>query len=176
MKEPTDPAATSALSSPLQRVRVGIGDGWHAELRKLDRGAALRVSGPSGGALLELEICLTPAGPVVRARAPTIEIESEGDLVARCDRFRVEARQAIDLVSSGALRAEGREVSMRATHGSALLEASDDVQLLGEQVLLNCDRPAPLPPWVATAPAPERTIARQDEGGNADLLPTVGSE
>ena len=101
---------------------------------------------------------------------------SDGDLVARCNRFGVEARESIDLVSAGPLRAEGREVAVHARRGSAVVEASDDVQLLGEQVLLNCDRPAPLPAWVAPALPPERTIARQDEGGDADLLGSVGSK
>jgi hypothetical protein len=168
-------AAIEKPAPAAARAPVALDDGWSAELRKLDGGAVLRVSRPSGGAALELEIHLTDAGPVVRARASAIEIESDGDLVARCDRFRVEARQSIDLVSSGTLRAEAREVAVRATHGSAVVEASDDVQLLGEQVLLNCERPAPLPPWVAIAPAPERTVARQDEAGDADLLPSLGS-
>jgi len=165
-----------AIEKPALAARkpIALDDGWHAELRRLDGGAVLRVSRPSGGAPLELEIHLTDAGPVVRARASAIEIESDGDLVARCDRFRVEARKAIDLISSGALRAEGREIALRATHGSAVVDASDDVQLLGEQVLLNCDRPAPLPAWVTVAPAPEHTVARQDEGGDAELFVSIG--
>ena len=155
---------------------LALADGWRADLRKLDGGAVLRIARPAGGAALEIEIRLTPAGPVVRARAAAIEIESEGDLVARCNRFGVEARESIDLVSAGPLRAEGREVAVRAARGSAVVEASDDVQLLGEQVLLNCDRPAPIPAWVAPAPAPERTVARQDECGDGDLLSPLRSE
>ena len=118
---------------------------------------------------MELEIALTDAGPVIRAHAAAVEIESEGDFVARCDRFRVEAR-AVELVSSGALRAEGREVDIRATLGSVRVRANDDVQLLGEQILLNCDRPATLPAWLPAAPPVERTVPRQDEGGDPDVL------
>jgi hypothetical protein len=180
-KAPPPPSRATAIEkaavAPAAGGSIALDGGWRAELREVAAGALLRVWRPSGGGSpLELEVRLTETGPVVRARVSALEIESEGDLVARCEAFRVEARQAIDLVSSGTLRAEGRQVAVRSTHGSALVEASDDVQLLGEQVLLNCDRPAPLPPWVPIAPSPERTIARKDEGGDADLLSSIDSD
>jgi len=171
MKEPADREITANdVPAPLSRARVGMGDGWHAELAKRPRGAVLRVAHEAGGGTLEIEVSLTAAGPVVRARAAALEIESEGDLVARCDRFRVEARSAVDIVSAGAMRATGRHVDLQATHGSARVRANDDVQLLGEQVLLNCDRQPVLPRWVTPPSVPAPTLAATCASGDRALI------
>jgi hypothetical protein len=149
---------------------LGLGDGWHAELAKRPLGAVLRVSNEAGGGALEIEVRLTESGPVVRARASALEIETDGDLVARCERFRLEARGGVEVVSDGPVKAIGRNVDIKATHGSARVRANDDVQLLGEQVLLNCDRAEPLPRWAVTPSAPSPSLPAQNESGDPDLL------
>jgi len=159
------PAAVAAAEVP-------IGDGWSAALSRQPGGALLRVARGADDQALEIVISLTADGPVVRARAAALEIETEHDLVARCDRFRVEARQSIELVAGDTLAAQGRRVAVQATHGTARIEANDDVQLLGENVLLNCDRPPPpVPAWARPTPAaPEPTLAAQAASGDAALL------
>jgi len=140
---------TELLPTAEAPAMVSLSEGWTAELRSAAGGAArLRVARPEGGATLEISIVITAGGPAIRAHAASLEIESDTDLVARCQRFRVEASQSVDLVTGGTLRAEGRRLELEATHGSARIHANDDVQLLGENVLLNCD-PAPvaMPAW-----------------------------
>jgi hypothetical protein len=133
-------------------------------------GALLRVSGPNGGTSIEISITLTASGPVLRARAAALEIEADTDLVARCRRFRVEARESLELIAGGTLLAEGRRVTVEATHGSARVHANDDVQLLGENVLLNCERSPPMPPWVGLAPAmPRPALPVEDVSGDAKI-------
>lgn len=149
---------------------VSIGEGWTAALVPLAGGAVLRVARGAADQTLEIVISLTADGPVVRARAAALEIDCEQDLVARCDRFRVEARTEAEIVSGGTLRAQGRRLELEATHGSARVRANDDVQLLGEQVLLNCDRPLPTPQWVLPASLPEPSLAAEDASGDDELL------
>jgi hypothetical protein len=148
-----------------------IGDGWNAQLSQRPQGAVLRVARGAREQTLEISITLTANGPIVRARAAALEIESDSDLVARCERFRVEARESVDIVSGGTVRAQGRRIDVEATHGSARVRANDDVQLLGENVLLNCDRPAPVPPWaLPVAPLPAPTVTAQEVSGDEELL------
>jgi hypothetical protein len=150
---------------------VPIGEGWSAELARQPRGALLRVGRGAGERTLEIEISLTADGPVVRARAAALEIDSDTDLVARCERFRVEARQSVDIVSEGTLRTQGRRVEVEATHGSARVVANDDVQLLGENVLLNCEPQPPMPQWAFPVPSlPEPSLPAEEASGDADLL------
>jgi hypothetical protein len=155
----TDPRGRSRLDSQSLAVSPAIasgsiGQGWNAAFVAQEGGAVLRVHRGAADPMLEIRIVLTPEGPVVRARAAALEIQSATDLVARCERFRVEASDSVDIVAGGALRAEGRCVDVEATHGTARVRANDDVQLLGENVLLNCDRNPPMPGWVAPVPEP----------------------
>ena len=162
---------------PADTAAVSIGDGWSAELSPRPQGALLRVGRGLGEQTLEISITLTADGPRVRARAAALEIESDTDLVARCERFRVEARQAVDIVSGGAVRAQGRRIDLEATHGSARIRANDDVQLLGENVLLNCDRPAPMPMWaLPVPPIPGPSLPVQEASGDEALLQVVKGE
>ena len=99
-KAPPPPRRATAIEkaavAPAAGGSIALDGGWRAELREVAAGALLRVWRPSGGGSpLELEVRLTETGPVVRARVSALEIESEGDLVARCEAFRVQARQAI---------------------------------------------------------------------------------
>jgi hypothetical protein len=148
-----------------------LGAGWMARLSPSDGGAVVRVQRGPGEPMLEIAIGLGAEGPVVRVRAAALEIESTGDLVARCDRFRVEARQSVELVSGGALRAEGRTVEVQATHGRALVQANDDVKLLGENVLLNCERSPTVPNWAVRAQLPPSpSVPVEQASGDPELV------
>jgi hypothetical protein len=160
----------SAALGPSRSSVVPVGDGWQAELIPGTGGALLRIVRSTTEPTLEITVSMTKDGPVVRARAAALEIESDGDLIARCDRFRVEARDSIDLRAGGTLRAEGRRVALEATHGSIKAHANDDVQLLGENVLLNCERSPPVPKWALPTPLlPAPTVPAQESSGDAAL-------
>jgi hypothetical protein len=175
-KEDADLARPTVIQSA-DTAAVPIGDGWSAELSPRPRGALLRVMRGLEGQALEIIIALTADGPVIRARAAALEIESDTDLVARCERFRVEARQAVDIISGGSVSAQGRRMDLEATHGSVRVRANDDVQLLGENVLLNCDRPAPVPRWAIPVPTvPEPSLPVQESSGDEALLSVMRGE
>ena len=146
--------------------------GWTAQLSRTDAGVRLRVRQGDSSAKLELTIVITPEGPVLRAHASALEVETDNDLVARCGTFRVEARDRIELVAGGVLQAAGRRVDVEATHGSARVRANDDVQLLGENVLLNCEGPNPeVPSWAAASPSPPvPSLPPATASGDTDLL------
>lgn len=152
-----------------------LGLGWSASLEARRGGALLRVSHPEQRGLL-LEIAITVDGPVVRAFGAALELSSLGEIKARCERFTIEASQRIALKApeitqqaSEYLRAEGRTVEVDATAGDVLIHANDDVQVLGEQVLLNCDREPERPAWIPR-PEPETTLPRQDVLGDPSLV------
>lgn len=170
--------SATAVPAPATAGPVPLGDGWSAALTRQPGGVLLRVGRGASDQTLEITISLTADGPVVRARAAALEIETEHDLVARCDRFRVEARHSVELISGDTLRAQGRRVEVEATHGTARIEANDDVQLLGENVLLNCDRPPPpVPAWARPGPAaPEPTLPAQPASGDPALLAALAGD
>jgi hypothetical protein len=127
-----------------------------------------------------MEIAITPRGPIVRARATALVLDSAEEIVAHCERFLVEARSSITLraeeirqEASGLMHAAGSEVELKATDGSLRASANDDVQLLGEQILLNCDREPPVPQWISPPSAPESILERQNCFGDISLFDTL---
>jgi len=151
-----------------------LGLGWSAELQRGERGALLRLQHPQQG-MVTVEIALTARGPVIRASAAALEIDTPGEVFARCERFTVEARQNVTLrapeilhQASGAMRVEGKTVEIDAVTGGVRMHANDDVQLLGERVLLNCEREAPLPSWLPPGPGP--TLPAETVSGDASLF------
>lgn len=141
-----------------RRKALQLADGTQLEVAATSGGAHLILRQSDGLPRLEIDISLTPQGPVIRARAAALDIEVAHDLVARCDTFRVEASRAIELVSGGNLQAR----------------ANDDVQLLGEQILLNTERQKELPAWInATPVVAETVVPASDRSGDAELLSTL---
>jgi hypothetical protein len=120
-------------------------------LTLVERTRALHISDRDG--VVELEIELHEAGPVVRVRASALHVEASGSLSVGCERFELRAREGIQLTSDRDLTAsvagdldlragrharwEGQSVRVRASRGEAQLEASDDVRIDGERILLN---------------------------------------
>jgi uncharacterized protein (DUF2345 family) len=120
---------------------------------------ALHIHGPQGE--VEIEIELRDTGPIVRVRAAALQVETRGELSLSCERFEVRARDSIQLASQGDIRVtsdgdlaasvrgdvdvrasghahwEGKAVRIRARRGEAQIEASDEVRIEGERVLLN---------------------------------------
>lgn len=140
--------------------------------------ARVRVRDASGAAL-EIQIRFDSTGPIVSVRAQRLELEASEHVSARCDTFSVLARQRIELASGGEFvqRAAGnatlqaRNVELRAEPGAIRLEANDDVQLLGENVLLNCEPPKPLPEWARARVRPEPVaMAPESEAGSPELV------
>jgi hypothetical protein len=143
-----------------------LGLGWSAVLEPKSRGAILRLVHP-GQESVAVEITITAKGPVIRACAAALEIESATDISARCERFTVDARESVTL-RAGIARVEGRSIDLDAKAGDVRIHANDDVQVLGEQVLLNCERDAVLPSWLPKPP--EVTLPRKDITGDVDLF------
>ncbi len=151
-----------------------VGRGWQLGVVAHEGGVTLALTHEER-APLELEISITDAGPVVRARAARLELETAEDITARCESFHLAARGSVTIEgaditqsASGSLRAEAKDISMEARCGDFKVLANDDVQLLGEEVLLNCEREAPAPSWLP--PPPPQPIARQDTQGDPELL------
>jgi hypothetical protein len=180
----TSSSTTASMSSgalvevPLANgAELAVGLGWSLALDRRARGLALQFRHPQQ-APFDVEIAITSSGPVVRASAVALEIDSADEIVARCDRFSIQARSSVEIAApeitcraSGTVRAEGREVDVVANAGDVRLRANDDVQLLGEQILLNCERQPPPPTWIPRmSPSPEVVLRRQDTSGELELL------
>ncbi len=131
--------------------------------------ARVRVLSSGQDAGLELEIVITERGPTLRVRAAALEFETPGDVGVRCRRFAVEASESVTLTAGAEARVEADAVTLEARKGMAKIRANDDVQLMGEQVLLNCERQAPMPSWVQTLDAPA-LLPTGPSCGDASLL------
>jgi uncharacterized protein (DUF2345 family) len=139
-----------------------------SKLPALQHGYAVRVPQAdlievvAPGGELCLSIRLDVGGPIVEVRAAALRVASQGDLSLDCDRFEVNARQDIALVSGGgiaqdahgdvtiradgeiATEAEGQQHHAR--RGNVDIRANDDVMLEGERVKLNGPRAFAVPP------------------------------
>lgn len=173
MESETKKRRATELSDDLAH---SLGFGWTARLEAQGRGAVLRIEHPDQ-APVDIVITITAQGPVIRASATALELETATDISAHCRRFTVDAQDSVTLrapeinqQASGLLRAEGQAVEVTAKAGDVRIHANDDVQVLGEQVLLNCDREPALPDWLPKPPSPEVTLPRQDVAGDVDLF------
>ncbi len=155
-----------------------LGDQYVVQLSSTESGAAVTVRGADGRPSLEVEIAMGPEGPIARLRTTAVQIETSQDVEVRCRSFRVEAAEDISFRSQSVLTGTAGSVALEACAGSIVARANDDVQLLGENVLLNCDRAAPVPEWVT---APARAAAREllgveDASGDAQLISSAREE
>jgi uncharacterized protein (DUF2345 family) len=139
--------------------------------------ARLQLTGAAGAPGLSLEIVLTPQGPSLRVQAPSVELVAEESLTTRCKHLHLEASESVRLSTKGALEVDAAAVTVEAHTGAVKLHANDDVQLLGEQVLLNCERQPELPPWAQVPPAdPPPLLPRRPASGDAQLLLDLGEK
>lgn len=103
---------------------------------------------------VELQICMTEKGPLLRFRAADVELDATRDVKVHCEEFHVKAakhivqeaggdlRQRIggqaDVKVRGRLTLAAREARLQAKRGNVQIEANDDVEVLGERIKLNC--------------------------------------
>ncbi len=123
-----------------EAVVVPMGHGRWLEVREEAVGDRVTVRG--GGGMIELELVADASGVRARVRAVSLELDAAESITARCKSLRVEAREEVSLT--------GDTVALEARRGDATVKANDRVRLDGEQVLLNCDDPEPVPAWMAT--------------------------
>lgn len=156
------------------RTSLAFGADHRLELAQQDDRARLRIVDSHARCGLDIEIRMTSAGPTVRVHAQAVELETAGAIAVRCETFNVEARDAIALRAGGVAKVDAHTVEVEARVGGAIVRANDDVQLLGEQVLLNCDRQPPIPRWVEPAALPEK-VPLANSSGDALLIEAVCS-
>jgi hypothetical protein len=152
-----------------------LGSQHTVELTSKGDRACLRVFDAQNRVGLDLEIVITPVGPVVRVRAQGVELEAAGEMVLRCADFHVHARDSIALHAGGKVSLDAHAVRIEARVGTAVVRANDDVQLLGEHVLLNCDREPPLPEWVQPV-VPVQHVPLAACNGDEPLLANMKGE
>ncbi len=147
-----------------------------------ERGALLRLESSDGGTV-NVEIVLTADRSLIRAGVGALEIKAESDVRVSCDRFLVDARESFAVSTAeishdarGALRGTASEVALTARSGGVAIRANDDVSVHGEQVLLNCERDSPLPPWLPRPPAAETSLPASAEHGDLELLRKMGED
>lgn len=137
-------------------------------------GARIAVSASDGSPALSLEIVMTPSGPALRVSAQSVELVAEGSLTARAKSLAFEASESVSIKAGGDAVIDARALSLEARVGKAKIQANDDVQLLGEQVLLNCERKVEAPPWAFESPKVPALMRLAESSGDAELLAAIG--
>jgi len=171
-------SSTKLTTPPDDLQEIHLRGGHVVEIASNEGGATLRLRDTATSAGLEIEIGWSPQGPVARVRAARIDFETTADVSLRCNSFQVEAARGISLRAQGDLTASGAAVAVEAREGRVVARANDDVQLLGEQILLNCDRTPEVPDWVKLAPGlmMNELVAIADSSGDEELIATVRGE
>lgn len=97
-------------------------------IRNGSDGQTVEVRGPDGS--LEVQIVITPQGPVVKLTAGRLEIATTEDVDIRCRKFKVHAESGVEIESEGkmALRSED-DLDLEAKQG--------DLRAKGETIWLN---------------------------------------
>jgi len=162
-------------------VRVALGHERAVEVAAHGNKTVLRVQGEHRQQL-DIEIRFDLDGPVVTVRAPKLELSGTKDISATCETFSVDASKRIELRSQGDIvqhaageaRVDAESVDVKARLGAIRLEANDEVQALGEMILLNCEHPrtaAPMPGWVKTeAPAVPVPVPAEPTSGDPEVI------
>jgi hypothetical protein len=162
-------------------VRIALGGERAIEVASRGNKTVLRLQGEHRQQL-DIEIRFDLNGPVVTVQAPKLEIAGAKDISAACETFTVDASKRIDLRSQGEMvqtakgtaRTEARRVEVEASPGAILLKANDEVQALGEMILLNSEHPrtaAPMPGWVKSEPAAASSpLPAEASSGDASVI------
>lgn len=136
----------------------------------------LKLVGSDGQ--IRLAISITPDGPVLRFEGRNLLLEATGDLAVEARRVAIHGREEVVITSggdasvcaAGSFSSEAKSQKITAHLGSVKVKANDDVQLLGEEVLLNCDHELPIPNWLPQTAAAEVTLPRADTDGDIHLI------
>jgi hypothetical protein len=145
-----DIAAAKSEPAP-QRMALSSGRVVEADVESQGRD---RLTIRSATGEVELQICMTEKGPLLRFRAADVELEATRDVKVHCEEFHVKAEKNIVQESGGDLRQRiggqadvkvrgrmtlaARETRVQAKRGNVQIEANDDVEVLGERIKLNC--------------------------------------
>lgn len=143
--------ATHSRDAAPQRMALASGRIVEADV---DEPGRERLTIRSATGEVELQICLTENGPLLRFRAADVELEATRDVKVHCEEFHVKAEKHIVQESGGDLRQRiggqadvkvrgrmtlaARETRLQAKRGNVQIEANDDVEILGERIKLNC--------------------------------------
>ncbi len=167
------------VASAEQQHTVPLENGGCLHVTSTPSRASLRIRSHDPAQDLTIELRFEAQGPALTIQANNVEICGTESIDARCKQFRVEAEEHIQFTSHGSIRhyaqrgteIQAGDVRVHASPGGVQLRANDDVQLLGEGILLNCDRPATPPPTRSPAvhPAPPRVPASR-ASGDAEIV------
>ncbi len=143
---------------------------FHDYAVRVPRGDLIEIVSPAGQLCLSIRLDVT--GPIVEVRAASLQVATRGDLVVDCDRFELNARRDIALVSAGGIAhdahgdvviradgeiaTEGAGLQHRARRGNVDIQANDDVMIDGERVMLNGPRAFAVPPIALASRQPVR--------------------
>lgn len=152
--------------------RLELSGGRVIEAVQRDGTELVRVRGRSGK--VEITIELTDAGARLIVDAADLELRASRSVTVACADFSLEA--------SGTARLAAADLSIAARVGDLALAANDAVDIEGEQILLNSDKPREPPTWLrddleAKLVGEIRRIPRRDREGTlagrpADEEPT----
>ncbi len=139
------------LESFLPEPALRLESGRALYVTKDPLGELVRVVGIDGR--LELSVVLTSAGPVLRMRALSLQLEAE-EIGLHAKKIELEAGEALSLRTDGQLDetvrgrrcstvlgssvAQARDHRIVAASGEVQVRAAGDVRVNGENVLLNC--------------------------------------
>jgi uncharacterized protein (DUF2345 family) len=142
-------AMASAPAQDSAELRLATGHVVRADA--MDR-SRITVQAPDG--TVQLRVAFTPDGPVLSFAAAALELTAQREVRIDCDRFDLRTRERIVLQSDGDieqaagrdallhagrnLTTAAREVNLVAHDGSVAIEASEDVDVQGAKILLNC--------------------------------------
>ncbi len=172
-RRPAKTRAVTATKKP-RRASFALGPSHALTVDANAHGARIAVSATDGSPALSLEIVMTPTGPSLRVSAQSVELVAAETLTARAKHIALDAQETVSIKAGGDATLDAHALSLEARVGRAQIRANDDVQLLGEQVLLNCERKVETPPWVFEAPAVPAALPRAEASGDAALLAAIG--
>lgn len=145
-----DIASSNPEPSP-QRMALSSGRVVEADVEEAGRD---RFTIRSATGEVELQICMTEKGPLLRFRAADVELEATRDVKVQCEDFVVQAKKDIVQESGGDLRQRigghadvkvrrrmtlaAAESQLLAKRGNVHIEGNDDVEIHGERIKLNC--------------------------------------
>jgi hypothetical protein len=172
-------AAEEHAAQPVPSVVIPLGAARSVEVRPGQDAATLRIRA-EGGRDLQVEVRFEASGPVLRLQAPQLQVETPGAVSFTCETFAVDARRGIDLRSGGDItqaaagnaRVDAQRVDVETSPGAIRLKANDEVQLLGEMILLNSEHPrteTPMPVW-ASSPRVIPEVPSGPTSGDPDVV------
>jgi len=114
-------------------------------VRQTDGGSSVRLVAPDASAPLSIDI--TPTGLRVHLAAPSVSLETAGDLSLSADHLTLRGRRGLileseenlELAAGHELRSRAKAQIIRAEQGEIDIKATDDVRVAGERVMVNCD-------------------------------------